>query len=47
MEPRRTSSPGGPAAPMLRRARDLQGYAIGAADGDMGDVRDFLFDDRS
>lgn len=48
MEPRRTSSPGGPAAaPMLRRARDLQGYAIGAADGDIGDVRDFLFDDRS
>jgi hypothetical protein len=36
--------PGGPpAAPILRRVKDLQGYTIGAADGDIGDVRDFYY----
>lgn len=30
---------------MLRSAKDLEGYAIGATDGDIGTVNDFYFDD--
>lgn len=30
---------------MLRNTRDLQGYAIQATDGDIGEVDDFYFDD--
>jgi hypothetical protein len=32
---------------MLRRTTDLQGYTLGARDGDVGTVRDFYFDDQS
>lgn len=32
---------------MLRSVKDLQGYKIRARDGDIGSVREFLFDDRS
>ncbi len=32
---------------MLRSVRSLQGYAISAADGDIGKVHDFYFDDES
>ena len=30
---------------MLRSMKDLQDYAIGASDGNIGHVKDFLFDD--
>jgi len=32
---------------MLRSVKDLQGYAIGASDGDIGQVDDLYFDDES
>jgi len=32
---------------MLRRMKDLKGLAIGAKDGDIGEVNDFVFDDKS
>ncbi|MDE2274811.1 MAG: PRC-barrel domain-containing protein [Burkholderiales bacterium] len=32
---------------MLRSMKDLQGYAIGAIDGSLGQVKDFYFDDRA
>ncbi len=32
---------------MLRRLRDLKGYRIEATDGELGSVRDILFDDES
>jgi sporulation protein YlmC with PRC-barrel domain len=42
------SRAGGPASePMLRRVKDLQHYAIGASDGDVGKVDDIYFDDQS
>ena len=31
---------------MLRNLKDLQGYALRAVDGDIGTVKDFLFDDE-
>jgi len=31
--------------PMLRSMKDLEGYAIGATDGNVGHINDFLFDD--
>src|SRR6266545_4670505 len=33
-------------APMLRKIRDLYGFAIHATDGDIGSVHDFYFDDQ-
>lgn len=33
--------------PFLRRLRDLEGYSIGATDGDVGSVEDVYFDDES
>lgn len=35
------------AAPRLRQVTDLQHYAIGATDGDIGTVKDLYFDDES
>jgi hypothetical protein len=32
---------------MLRSLNELEGYAIGAADGEIGRVKDFLFDDET
>ena len=32
---------------MLRRLNELEGYAIGATDGALGEVTDFLFDDEA
>jgi len=32
---------------MLRRMKDLKGFAIGARDGDIGEVSDFIFDDKT
>ena len=32
---------------MLRNIRDLEGYAIHATDGDVGEVKDFYFDDEA
>jgi len=32
---------------MLRRMKDLKGFAIGARDGDIGKVSDFIFDDKA
>ena len=32
---------------MLRSIKDLEHYAIGATDGDIGRVKDFYFDDDS
>jgi hypothetical protein len=32
---------------MLRSVKELQGYAIRAIDGDIGQVHDFYFDDQS
>jgi sporulation protein YlmC with PRC-barrel domain len=32
---------------MLRRMKDLKGLAIGAKDGDIGEVNDFVFDDKN
>ncbi len=32
---------------MLRSLKDMEGYSIGATDGDIGLVRDFYFDDES
>ncbi len=32
---------------MLRRAKELGGYKLGARDGDIGKVKEFYFDDRS
>ncbi|WLQ16713.1 PRC-barrel domain-containing protein [Hahella aquimaris] len=32
---------------MLRTIKDLEGYAIGASDGGIGQVKDFYFDDES
>ena len=32
---------------MLRRMKDMEGYTIGALDGFVGDVKDYLFDDAS
>jgi hypothetical protein len=34
-------------APILRRVRELQGYTIGATDGDVGSIEDVYFDDQS
>jgi hypothetical protein len=31
---------------MLRSLNELEGYALGAIDGDIGRVKDFLFDDE-
>src|SRR3954464_11269821 len=31
---------------MMRKVRDLRGYAIRATDGDIGTVHDFYFDDE-
>jgi uncharacterized protein YrrD len=31
---------------MLRKAKDLNGYKLGARDGDIGKVKEFYFDDR-
>lgn len=32
---------------MLRSTKELQGYSIDAVDGEMGQVKDFFFDDKS
>ena len=32
---------------MLRRMKDLKGFAIGAKDGDIGVASDFIFDDKN
>lgn len=32
---------------MLRSTKELQGYSIDAVDGDMGQVKDFFFDDKT
>jgi hypothetical protein len=32
---------------MLRSVKDLEGYAVGATDGEIGHVGDFYFDDRA
>ena len=32
---------------MLRRMTQLKGFAIGARDGDIGEVNDFIFDDKA
>ncbi|MEO7129007.1 MAG: PRC-barrel domain-containing protein, partial [Rhodoferax sp.] len=32
---------------MLRNTKDLEGYTIGATDGEIGHVKDFYFDERS
>jgi PRC-barrel domain protein len=32
---------------MLRRMKDLQGFFIGARDGDIGEANDFIFDDNN
>jgi hypothetical protein len=32
---------------MLRSVKDLEGYAVGAADGEIGHAKDFYFDDRA
>jgi len=32
---------------MLRRMKDLTGFAIGAKDGDIGSASDFIFDDKN
>ncbi|MGI9070785.1 MAG: hypothetical protein ACR2JB_05505, partial [Bryobacteraceae bacterium] len=32
---------------MLRQAKDLNGYKLGARDGEIGKVREFYFDDQS
>ncbi len=32
---------------MLRQAKDLNGYTLGARDGEIGTVKDFYFDDQS
>ena len=32
---------------MLRDLKELEDYAIAASDGDIGKVKDFLFDDLS
>ncbi|MDQ6638218.1 MAG: PRC-barrel domain-containing protein, partial [Pseudomonadota bacterium] len=32
---------------MLRRVKDLEGYAVGATDGTIGHVKDFYFDDQA
>lgn len=32
---------------MLRKMRELKGFAIGAKDGDIGEVNDFDFDDKN
>ena len=32
---------------MLRKAKDLSGYTLGARDGEIGKVREFYFDDQS
>ena len=32
---------------MLRKMTQLKGFAIGARDGDIGEVNDFIFDDRA
>jgi hypothetical protein len=31
---------------MLYRAKEMKGFKIGATDGDIGKVNDFLFDDH-
>ena len=32
---------------MLQKMRDLKGFAIGAKDGNIGEVKDFVFDDKT
>jgi len=32
---------------MLRSAKNLRGFAIGAKDGDIGEADDFIFDDKN
>ena len=32
---------------MLRSMQDLEGYTVGATDGDVGEVKDFYFDDEA
>jgi PRC-barrel domain protein len=32
---------------MLRKMKDLKSFAIGAKDGDIGEVYDFIFDDKN
>lgn len=32
---------------MLRSAKSLKGFAIGAKDGDIGEAYDFIFDDKN
>lgn len=32
---------------MLRSMKDMQGYTLGALDGEIGRCNDFLFDDRA
>ena len=32
---------------MLRSAKEMEGYAVGATDGDIGHVKDFYFDDKA
>lgn len=32
---------------MLRKMKDLKGFAIGAKDGDIGEANDFIFDDKN
>ena len=32
---------------MLRRAKELTGYKLGARDGEIGKVKEFYFDDQS
>ena len=31
---------------MLRSIKDIQGYVLGAQDGEIGQCSDFLFDDK-
>ncbi len=32
---------------MLRKAKDLNGYKLDARDGEIGEVKEFYFDDQS
>ena len=43
----RRGEAGAGAAPMLRPLRQIRDYAIGATDGDVGEVTDVYFDDHS
>jgi uncharacterized protein YrrD len=32
---------------MLRTVKAMEGFAIGAKDGDIGEITDFIFDDKA